>query len=96
MDAMTVMVRTFELHVLSPTSLKEKRRVLKSLIDRLRHRFNVSVAEIGDHDLWQRASIGVACVGHEQRYTQQVIDRVASTIRRNPEVEVLRIDTQVV
>lgn len=93
---MTIIVRTFELHVPAPASLKEKRRVLKALIDRLRHRFNVSVAEIGDHDLWQRASIGVACIGHEQRHTQQVMDRVAGTIRQNPSIEVLRTETQVI
>ena len=70
---MTVVVCTFELHFPMPGSLKGKRQILKGLLDRIRHRFNVSVAEIGDHELWQRAAIGVACIGHERRHTQQVI-----------------------
>ena len=91
---MTIIVGTFELHVLAQRSLKGKRQVLRGIIDRIRHRFNVSVAEIGDHELWQRAAIGVACIGYEQHHTKQVMERVASTILENPSIEVLRSDIQ--
>jgi uncharacterized protein YlxP (DUF503 family) len=93
---MTVIVCTLELHLPSPSSLKEKRRILKGIIDRLRQRFNISVAEIGDHELWQRAALGVACVGHDRRHTQQMIDKMIALVRSNPEIHLLRHDMQVI
>jgi hypothetical protein len=77
------------------SSLKGKRQILKGILDRLRDRFNVSVAEIGDHDLWQRAAIGVACIGHDRRHTQQMVDRVVALVRSHPEIQLLRHDRQV-
>ena len=93
---MTVIVCTLELHFPAPASLKEKRHIVKSLVDRLRQRFNVSVSEIGDHELWQRAALGVACVGHDKRHTEQTIDRVVAFVRQHPELELLRSETQLV
>ncbi len=84
------------MHLPSSTSLKDKRQILKGMIDRLRHRFNVAVAEIGDHDLWQRAAVGVVCIGHDRRNTMQVIDHVVDFARRNPDAVLLRNDVQVV
>jgi uncharacterized protein YlxP (DUF503 family) len=93
---MTVIACTIELHLPAPSSLKEKRHILKSVIERIQHRFNVSIAEVGDHDLWQRAALGVACVGRDRQPTLRVIDQVINFIRRNPEVELIRHETQVV
>ena len=56
-------------------SLKGKRQVLKSLIARLHNRFNVSAAEIDDHDSWQIASLGVSCVSNDERHADQVLAR---------------------
>jgi uncharacterized protein YlxP (DUF503 family) len=58
----TVGICTLELHIPYARSLKDKRQVLRSLIDRLR-RHNVSVAEVAHQDLWQRAGIAIAAVG---------------------------------
>ena len=93
---MTVVVSAIELHLPAPSSLKDKRRILKSVIERLQHHYNVSIAEIGDHELWQRAAIGVACVGRDRQPTLRVMDQVIGFIRRNPEVELIRHETQVV
>jgi uncharacterized protein YlxP (DUF503 family) len=93
---MTVVVCTIELHLPAPSSLKEKRRILKSVIERIQHRYQVSISEVGDHELWQRAAIGVACVGRDRQPTLRVIDQVIGFIRRNPEVELIRHETQVV
>jgi uncharacterized protein len=61
-------IATFELHLPSCRSLKDKRRVVKSLVDRLHQRFRVSIAETDFHDLHQRAEITLAVVanGHEE------------------------------
>jgi uncharacterized protein YlxP (DUF503 family) len=65
---------TFRLH--GNQSLKEKRRVVKSLIEKSRHRFNVSVAEVADQDLHQRATIGVAVVGNDGRVLNSLLDHI--------------------
>jgi uncharacterized protein len=59
-------VMTWELHLAACHSLKEKRHVLKSLKDRLHHRFNVSAAETAHHDLWQRAELTVCVVATDR------------------------------
>ncbi len=93
---MTVVVCTIELHLPSPSSLKDKRQILKSVIERIQHRYNVSISEIGDHDLWQRAAVGVACVGRDREPTLRVVDQVLGLIRQNPEMELIRHEIQVV
>ncbi len=70
-------------------SLKTKRQVIKGLKDRLKNRFNISVAEVDDHDLWQRATIGVAVVANEQVFVDQVLESVANYVTSNPEVIVI-------
>jgi uncharacterized protein YlxP (DUF503 family) len=64
---------TWELHLAACQSLKEKRRIVKSLKDRLHHRFNVSAAETDHQDLWQRAELSACVVGTDRRYVEQVI-----------------------
>ncbi len=61
-------------------SLKEKRRVLRSLIDRLRRDLHLSVAEVGDHDLWNVAVVGVACVGVDRVSVEQSLTLALNTI----------------
>ncbi len=58
------------------SSLKDKRQVLHKVIDRVRARFNVAVAEVGDNDVWQRAAVGVAAVGNESGFVREVLDKV--------------------
>lgn len=55
-------------------SLKDKRRVLRPLIERLRRDLHASVAEVGDNDLWNVTVIGVACVGSSRLQVQQTLD----------------------
>ncbi len=59
-------------------SLKEKRRVVKSLIEKSRHRFQVSVAEVADQDVHQRVTIGVSVVGSDGRVLNSLLDRIVA------------------
>jgi uncharacterized protein YlxP (DUF503 family) len=59
-------------------SLKGKRQVVKSITSRVGNQFNVSVAEVDDHDLWQIATIGVCCVSNSKRHANQVLSRVVN------------------
>jgi hypothetical protein len=65
---------TFRLH--GNRSLKEKRKVVRSIIEKSRHRFNVSVAEVGDQDVHQRTAIGVAVVGSDGRLLNSLLDKI--------------------
>jgi len=66
-------VVTWELHLDGCRSLKEKRRILKSLKDRLHNRFNVSVAETSHQDAWQRAELTCCVVATDRRHGQSVL-----------------------
>jgi uncharacterized protein YlxP (DUF503 family) len=64
---------TWELHLAGCRSLKEKRQVVKSLKDRLHHRFNVSAAETAHHDLWQRAELTACVVATDRGQAERVL-----------------------
>jgi uncharacterized protein YlxP (DUF503 family) len=63
-------------------SLKDKRQVVKSLKDRIRNHFNVSVAEVGDQQLWQKAHLGVCTVSVDRRDANARLDQVANFVER--------------
>jgi hypothetical protein len=66
-------VISWELHLAACQSLKDKRAVLKSLKDRLHHRFNISVAETAHHDLWQRAELTASVVSTDRVHAESVL-----------------------
>ena len=84
------------LRVPENSSLKGKRQVVKSITSRIRSRFNVSVAEVDDHDLWQVTTIGVCCVSNDKRYTNQVLSKVVDfVVSGRFEVEILDYDIEI-
>jgi uncharacterized protein YlxP (DUF503 family) len=87
---MIVGLCTVELYLPDSQSLKAKRQVLLSVKDRVRDRFNVSIAEVGDQDLWQKAVLGIACVANERKHVNQVLDQVVNLIRSVPMVDLIQ------
>ena len=87
---MIVGLCTVDLYLPDGHSLKAKRQILLSLKDRLRDKFNVSVAEVGEQDLWQRAVLGIACVANEGGYVNQVLDQAVNLIRSVPTIELVQ------
>jgi hypothetical protein len=77
---MNVGVCKIRLRLPENMSLKGKRRVLKSIVTQLKNRFNVSVAEVDDQQLWQMATIGVCCLSNDSRYTNEVLSKVVNFI----------------
>jgi uncharacterized protein YlxP (DUF503 family) len=67
-------------------SLKDKRMVVRRVKDRTRQKFNVSIAEVEENDLWQRAVIAVALVGNERRFVESALDEVVRFLREQGEV----------
>ncbi len=86
---MIVGLLTLDLHLLEADSLKAKRLVIKSLKDRIRNRFNVSISEIDGNDLWQRSIIGVACIANEKMMINKVFDDIRRIIINTPSVELI-------
>ncbi len=92
---MVVTVVTWELSIPGCSSLKEKRMVVRSLKDRMRNKFNVSVAETGHQDVLTRAELSAALVATDQRFADAVIDKVdrlVDTDRRALIIHTSRID----
>jgi uncharacterized protein len=73
---MPIAFLTIELRIEAAHSLKDRRQVLRSLKDRLRARFNVSVAELDPDDAWQRATIGVAAISSSRDYLDGLMKNV--------------------
>ena len=93
---MNVGVCKINLRLPENLSLKGKRQVLKSIITRIRNKFNVSVAEVDNHDLWQLATIGVCCVSNDNRFTNEVLSKVADfVINSRFEVEILDYEIEI-
>jgi uncharacterized protein YlxP (DUF503 family) len=86
---MFVGVCTIEVHIPDSGSLKTKRQSLRSLKDRIRNTFNVSVAEVDGNDLWQKSSLAVAAVSNDKSHLNQTLDRVINMVRAVPELDLL-------
>lgn len=83
----------FDLHVPESRSLKAKRAAIRPVVDGLKHRFNVSVAEIDHQDTWQRAAIGVAVVAPTHGHLRDVLDSVERFVVSRGDVELLGTET---
>lgn len=77
-------------------SLKEKRSVVKSIKDKLKNKFNISIAEIGSLDNKQLVHLGVAFVSNESRFVESVLAKVLSFIRMNPYAELTGSETEII
>jgi hypothetical protein len=87
---MVIVAATIELDLPGVASLKEKRSILKSLIARLHHTFNIAVAEVALHDAWQSATLGVAIVSTQAGHAESVLENALRWIERNrPDVEII-------
>jgi uncharacterized protein YlxP (DUF503 family) len=87
---MHVSVCRIELRLPENQSLKGKRQVIKSIIARLQNRYKVSVAETDNQNLWQLATLGVACVSNHRRHADETLSNVIKFIIQNyPDVELL-------
>jgi hypothetical protein len=61
-------------------SLKGKRRVIKSVVGKVKSRFNISIAEVENNDLWQRGSLGIAAIGNDEKFINAMLDKILNFI----------------
>jgi len=93
---MNVGVCKIRLRLPENLSLKGKRQVLKSIINRVKNKFNVSVAEVDDNDLWQLATLGICYVSNDKRHTNEVLSKVVDSIVNGRfEVEILDYEIEI-
>lgn len=83
------------LFVRESRSLKDKRQVVKSILDRLRHGFNVAVAEVGARDHHQLIELGIATAGEEAGPVKATLDQIADALRKHPIAEFLDCQSSV-
>ncbi len=79
---MVIGVCQLELFLHENFSLKGKRQVLQSIVQKARKRFNISIAEVEDQDLWQKAVLGICAVGNDQQFINSTLDRVVRFIEQ--------------
>ena len=77
---MFVGICQIDLIIHNSNSLKEKRQILKAIIERVKNRFNVSAAEVGDNDVWQRSQIGLSVVGNDSSHINSMLDKILNFI----------------
>ena len=93
---MNVGVCKINLRLPENSSLKGKRQVLKSITTRIWNKFNVSVAEVDNHDRWQLATIGICCVSNDSRHTNEVLSKVVNFVVNSKfEVEILDYEIEI-
>lgn len=85
---MIVGLLTMELLLQQSDSLKAKRRTVRSVYDKIRHKFNVSVAEVDHHDVWRRSTLAVAVVSTDTRQANRVLSSVVQFVERQGNVDI--------
>jgi uncharacterized protein len=91
---MNVGLCILELHLPFAHSLKEKRRVIKGLKDRLKSRFNVSVAEIDHQELWQRATVGIVSISQDKQPLESCFQQVRRIVEGGLEGELVSFEIE--
>jgi uncharacterized protein YlxP (DUF503 family) len=86
---MIVGLLTLDLHIPEANSLKSKRFVIKSLTDRIKNKFNVSVAEVDANNLWQRSVIGISIVANETQIINKVFEKIKNLVESYHSVQLI-------
>ncbi len=79
----------------SPRSLKDKRRIVQSLLHRLHNEFAVAAAEVDDQELWGRATLGIAVVTNDAQFADRILSRVLQYLDRQPDAVIVDYDVEI-
>ena len=93
---MVVGICQLDIRIHGNNSLKRKRQIIKQIVDRTKNKFNVSIAEVGDHDLWQRAKIGFSVVGNDKRHINSRLDTIKNFIEQFHTAEVFDSEWEII
>jgi len=90
-----VAVVRLSIYIQHSHSLKEKRAVIRKLVDRIQARFKLHVAEVGGQDTWQRAQLGFAVVGSDGQVVESIADEVVRSVESSVDGQVVSVDREV-
>lgn len=85
-----------DLRIPGNASLKGKRKVLRKIIDRVKNRYNISISEIGDNDLWQRSQLGLSVVGNDSRHINSSLDKIINFIDGMNVAEIVHSEIEII
>lgn len=88
---MIVGILEIRIRLFAPNSLKEKRRVVKRLFAKLRSSFNISVAELGDHALWQMVHFGIVHLSPDSVYSNHILDTIVAFLERQRDFFIVEV-----
>lgn len=91
---MVVGVLMVELHIYEATSLKDKRHVVRSTLDTLRNKFNLSAAEVDHLDQRRQATLGFSCVGNDKQYVNGILNKALNILYADPRIEVVDVTVE--
>jgi uncharacterized protein YlxP (DUF503 family) len=89
---MIVGILVIEILIHTSNSLKEKRYVIQSMKDRLRKKFNISVAELDYQDKWQRSEIGIALIGNQMNFVENSLQQIFNYLDNNESYEIIKYE----
>ena len=93
-DAVHVVAVEISIRIPASRSLKDRRHVVRALLDGARHRFGVSTAEVAGQDTWQLATLGFALVASDAGVARETVDALDRFVWSHPEVEVLDVEVR--
>ncbi|WP_288961929.1 DUF503 domain-containing protein [uncultured Peptoniphilus sp.] len=92
---MIIGICTCEIYIFNANSLKSKRSVVKSIIEKSKNRFNISIAEVGERDKWQKSIIAFSTISNDQRLVEETIEKVINFFDSYSEIEIINIKREI-
>lgn len=92
---MIIGICTCEIYIFNANSLKSKRSVVKSIIEKSKNRFNISIAEVGGNDKWQKSIIAFSTISNDQRLVEETIEKVINFFDSYSEIEIINIKREI-
>ena len=92
---MIIGICTCEIFIFNANSLKSKRSVVKSIIEKSKNRFNISIAEVGENDKWQKSIIAFSTISNDQKIVEETIEKVINFFDSYSEIEIIKINREI-
>lgn len=92
---MIIGICTCEIYIFNANSLKSKRSVVKSIIEKSKNRFNIPIAEVGENDKWQKSIIAFSTISNDQRLVEETIEKVINFFDSYSEIEIINIKREI-
>ena len=82
-------------HLPGNRSLKGKRKVVRSMVDEVKSRFNVAIGEVGSNDMWQKIELGISTVGNDRRHVDSSLNHVFSFLESLNKAQIIETDMEI-